>query len=46
MDPLPGALGCQNVCQGPLNTPFEIWYADVAPKLKNIRNALRKQGVF
>jgi hypothetical protein len=32
--------------QGPLNTPFEVWSANIAPKLKNIRNTLRKQGFF
>jgi hypothetical protein len=32
--------------QGPLNTPIEVWCANIAPKLKNIRNTLRKQGFF
>ena len=34
-----GSLGCQKMRQGPLNTPFEVWCANVAPKLKNIQNA-------
>jgi hypothetical protein len=29
--------------QGPLNTPFEAWRANIALKLKNIQNTLRKQ---
>ena len=41
-----GSLGCQNVRQGPLNTPFEAWCANIAPKLKNIQNTLRKQVFF
>ena len=41
-----GSLECQKVRQGPLNTPFEVWCANIAPKLKNIRNTLRKQGFF
>ena len=41
-----GSLGCQKMRQGPLNTPFEVWRANIAPKLKNIRNTLRKQGFF
>jgi hypothetical protein len=41
-----GFLGCQKMCLGPLNTPFEVWSANIAPKLKNIRNTLRKQGFF
>jgi hypothetical protein len=40
------SLGCQKKCQGPLNTPFEVWCANVAPKLKNIRNTIRKQIFF
>ena len=41
-----GSLGCQKMRQDPLNTPFEVWSANIAPKLKNIRNTLRKQGFF
>ena len=41
-----GSLGCQKVRQGPLNMPFEVWCANIAPKLKNIQNTLRKQGFF
>ena len=41
-----GSLGCQKVRQGPLNMPFEVWCANIAPKLKNIWNTLRKQGFF
>jgi hypothetical protein len=26
----------QKMRQGPLNTPFEVWCAKIAPKLKNI----------
>ena len=40
------SLGCQKMRQGPLNTPFEVWCANIAPKLKNIRNTLRKQCFF
>jgi hypothetical protein len=32
--------------QGPLNTPVEVWSANITPKLKNIRNNLRKLGFF
>ena len=41
-----GSLGCQKMRQGPLNTPFEVWRANIASKLKNIQNTLRKQGFF
>ena len=41
-----GSLQCQKMRQGPLNTPFEVWCANIAPKLKNIQNTLRKQGFF
>ena len=41
-----GSLGCQKMQQGPLNMPFEVWCANIAPKLKKIRNTLRKQGFF
>ena len=41
-----GFLGCQKVCQGPLNMPFEVWCANIAPKLKNILKSLRKQVFF
>ena len=37
-------LGCQKMSQGPLNMPFEVWCVNIAPKLKNIRNTLWKQG--
>ena len=39
-----GSQGCQKMRQGPLNMPFEVWCANIAPKLKNIQNTLRKQG--
>ena len=39
-----GSLGCQKVCQGPLNTLFEVWCANIAPKMKKIWNTLKKQG--
>ena len=32
--------------QGPLNMPYEVWCNNIAPKLKNIENTLRKQGFF
>ena len=38
-----GSLGCQKMRQGPLNTPFEVWRANIALKLKNIQNTQRKQ---
>jgi hypothetical protein len=41
-----GSLGCQKMCQGPLYKPFEVWCANIAPKLKNIQNTLKKQGFF
>ena len=41
-----GSLGCQKMHQGPLNTPFEVWHANIAPNLKIIWNTLRKQGFF
>ena len=39
-----GSQGCQNVRQYPRNMPVEVWCAKIAPKLKNIRKYLRKQG--
>ena len=41
-----GYLGCQKVCQGSLKMLFEVWRANIAPKMKKIRNTLRKQGIF
>ena len=41
-----GSLGCQKVGQGSLNTLFEVWCANIAPKMKKIQNTLRKQGFF
>ena len=41
-----GFQGCQKMRQGPLNTPLEVWCAKIAPKLKNIRNTLKKQFFF
>ena len=38
-----GSQGCQKMRQGPLNTPFEVWCANIAPKLKNIQITSRKQ---
>ena len=37
---------CQKMRQDPLNTPYEVWCAKIAPKLKNIQKSLRKQGFF
>ena len=37
-----GSQGCQ-VCQDPLNMPFEVWCANIAPKLNNIWKSLWKQ---
>jgi hypothetical protein len=31
-----GSQRCQKMRQGPLNMPFEVWCANIAPKLKNI----------
>ena len=39
-----GSLGGQKERQGLLNTPSEVWCANIAPKLKNILNTLGKQG--
>ena len=41
-----GSLGCQKVRQGPLNMLFEVWCANIAPKMMKIRNTLRKQGLL
>ena len=38
--------GCQKMRQDPLNMPFEVWCANIAPKLKNIQKSLRKQVFF
>ena len=38
-----GSQGCQKMHQGPLNVTFEVWCPNIAPKLKNILNTLRKQ---
>jgi hypothetical protein len=39
-----GSLGCQKVRQGPLKTLFEVWRANIAPKMMKIRNTQGKQG--
>ena len=39
-----GSQGCQKMRQDPLNMPHEVWRANIALKLKNIRKSLRKQG--
>ena len=44
MDPPPGVPGVPKCAQGSTKHPFEVWCANIAPKLKNSRNALRKQG--
>ena len=41
-----GSQGCQKMGQDPLNMPYEVWCANIAPKLKNIRKCLWKQGFF
>ena len=41
-----GSQGYQKMHQDPLNMPVEVWCAKIAPKLKNIRKCLRKQGFF
>ena len=41
-----GSQGCQKMRQDPLNMPFEVWCAKIAPNLKNIWKSLRKQGFF
>ena len=38
-----GSQGCQKMRQDPLNVPYEVWCANIAPKLKNIQKTLRKQ---
>ena len=39
-----GPQGCQKMRQEPLNTPFEVWCAKIAPKLKTVQKYQRKQG--
>ena len=46
MDPPLEVPGVSNMRQGPLNTPFEVWCANIAPKLKNIQNSARKLCFF
>ena len=41
-----GSLGCQRVRHGPLNMLFEVWRANIAPKMKKIWKSQRKQGFF
>ena len=41
-----GSQGCQKMHQDPLNMPFEVWCANIAPKLKNIWKSLWKQVFF
>ena len=41
-----GSQGCQKIGQDPLNMPYEVWCANIAPKLKNIWKCLWKQGFF
>ena len=38
--------GCRKKLQDPINTPFEVWCAKIALKLKNIGKTLRKQGFW
>ena len=45
MDPPPGVPGVSKDAPGSTkHAIFEIWCANIAPKLKNIGNTLRKQG--
>ena len=41
-----GSQGYQKMRQDPLNMPHEVWRANIALKLKNIKKSLRKQGFF
>ena len=41
-----GSRGYQKMRQDPLNMLFEVWCANIAPKLKNIWKCLRKQVFF
>ena len=47
-----GSQGCQKVCQGPLNMPFEIWCANIAPerhklwKIVKISKKFQKKPCF
>jgi hypothetical protein len=41
-----GCQGYQKMHQDPLNTPFEVWCAKIAPNLKNLRKSLRKKSFF
>jgi hypothetical protein len=41
-----GSQWCQKMRQDPLNMPVEVGCTKIAPKLKNIRKSLRKQGFF
>ena len=43
MDPPPGVPGVSKDAPGSINMPFEVWFANFAPKLKNIQNTLRKE---
>ena len=42
----PGDLGVSKNVPGSTNTPFDVWCAKIAPKLKKIRKTLRQQYLF
>jgi hypothetical protein len=42
IDTPPGVPGVSKDVPVPLNMPFEVWCAKIAPKLKNIQKSLRK----
>ena len=33
--------GCQKMCQDPLNMPFEVWCANIAPERHKLRKTVR-----
>ena len=36
-----GLQGCQNIGQDPLNMPFEVWCANIAPERRKLRKTVK-----
>ena len=41
-----GPQGCQKMCQDPLNTPFEVWCAKIAPQIEEYLKNLNLKDIF
>ena len=38
---LQGSQGCQKMCKDPLNMPFEVWCANIAPERHKLRKTIK-----